>query len=155
MIVPLSSPPVTRVFDSAPAAREAILALEAAGVSPRAISVMTRLPRDAETLEDATGASDDLEDAAYRSRLREFADWLGRIGSAAVPGLGPVLGTGNLWQDIALGGRGPGSITGALVGAGVAVNHAEDLEKAVFDGKTLVVVHGADDAAKINGLLNR
>jgi hypothetical protein len=126
-------------------ARDSIRALEAAGVDLRDISVVTRSPHDAETLEHDTGASEDLEDAAYRNKLRQFADWLGRVGSAAVPGLGPILGTGDLWQDIAVAGRGRGSITGALVGAGVPVDEAERLEKSVFDGGILVVVHGAYD----------
>jgi hypothetical protein len=153
MIVSLTKLPVTRVFTSSQQARDAILALEAAGVAPRSISVVTRLPHDAESLEHATGASDDLEDAAYRNRLREFADWLVRVGSAAVPGLGAVLGTGDLWQDVAIGGRGPGSITGALVGAGVPVEKADRLEKAVFEGKILVVVHGTEDPARVNSAL--
>jgi hypothetical protein len=134
--------PATRVFASYEQAREAIRALEAAGVQARAISVVTRSPRDAETLEHDTGASDQLEDAAYRNRLEEFVDWLGRVGSAAVPGLGSVLGTGDLWQDVHLAGRGRGSITGALVGAGIPVDEAEQLERSVFGGQILVVVQG-------------
>lgn len=153
MITSLPKPPVTRVYDSAPRAREAIQALETAGIASRSISVVTRSPRDAEKLEHDTGASDDLEDAAYRTRLREFADWLSRVGSAAVPAFGAVLGTGDLWQDVAIGGRGPGSITGALVGAGLPVNEADELEKAVFSGKILVVVHGPEDAASVQHAL--
>jgi hypothetical protein len=153
MIMTLATAPVTRAFKSSQQARDAILALAGAGVPPRSISVVSRSPRDAETLEHATGASDDLEDAAYRSRLREFVDWLGRVGSAAVPGLGAVLGTGDLWQDVAVGGRGRGSIAGALVGAGVGVDEAERLDKAVFDGKTLVVIHGAFDVGQVTRVL--
>ena len=141
------APPVTRVFDSYHEARDAIAALENAGVDPRAISVLTRSPRDAETLEHDTGVSDDLEDASvHRGRLEHFVDWLGRVGSAAVPGFGAVLGTGDLWQDIRVAGSGRGSITGALVGCGVPVDDAARLEQAVLDGQILVVVHGASDA---------
>jgi hypothetical protein len=149
MIMPLTQAPVTRVFTSSQQAREAILALEAGGVPPRSISVVTRLPRDTDRLEHDTGVSDDLEDAAYRNRLRDFVDWLGRVGGAAFPAFGSVLGTGDLWQDVAVGGRGPGSITGALVGAGVAVDEAQRLEKAVFDGRILVVVHGVDNPSSV------
>jgi hypothetical protein len=140
--------PLTWIFTTSQEARKAILALEAAGVPSRSISVVTRVPRDAESIEHDTGASDDLEDAAYRGRLTEFVDWLGRLGGAAVPGFGSVLGTGNLWQDVARAGRGRGSITGALVGVGVAVDEAERLEKAVFKGATLVVVHGTFDPSR-------
>jgi hypothetical protein len=145
--------PVTRVFTSSSDARKAILALEAAGIAARSISVVSRLPRDAEALEHDTGASDDLEDAAYRNRLIEFVDWLGRIGAAAFPAFGSVLGTGNLWQDVARAGRGKGSITGALVGVGIPVDEAEQLEKSVFDGRILVVVHGAYDPARVTSAL--
>ena len=145
--------PVIRVFDTYHAAEARIRALEAAGIDPRSISVVTRSPRDAETLEHDTGTNDDIEDAAYRNRLTEFVDWLGRVGSAAVPGLGSVLGTGNLWQDIAVAGRGRGSITGALVGSGVPVDGAERLERSVFSGKILVVVHGSFDSATVASVL--
>jgi hypothetical protein len=144
------------VFDRFPDARDAIHALEAAGVDARAISVVTRSPRDAETLEHDTGASDDLEDASVdRGRLEQFVDWLGRVESVAVPGFGAVLGTGDLWQDIQVAGSGRGSITGALVGCGVQVDDAARLEQAVFEGKILVVVHGAQDAAAIQRALTR
>ena len=148
-----ATPPTARVFDSYREAEVAIRALEAGGIDPPCISVVTRSPRDAETLEHDTGASDDLEDASYRSRLEDFVDWLGRLGGAAVPGFGAVLGTGNLWQDIALGGKGRGSITGALVGAGVPVEQADALEDAVFAGRILVVVHGAYDPAAVQRVL--
>jgi hypothetical protein len=148
------SPPLTRVFTSYQAAREAIRALEVAGVDPGSISVLTRSPHDAETLQHDTGASDDLEDAAlHRGRLTEVVDWLGRVESAAVPSFGAVLGTGNLWQDIQLAGSGRGSITGALVGCGVPVDEAAQLEQAVFDGYILVVVHGETAVAAASRVL--
>jgi hypothetical protein len=146
--------PVTHVFTNAQAAREAILALQANGVDPRTISVVTRLPRDAETLGHSTGASDDLEDASlHRGRLAQFVDWLGKVESATVPGFGAVLGTGNLWQDVQLSGSGRGSITGALVGTGIAVDEAAQLEAAVYSGQVLLVVHGAYDPATVNRIL--
>ena len=142
---------VTRIFASASEAREAIHALEAAGVKHRAISVVTSAPRDARSLERDTGASDDLEYVSRgRLRLAQFFDWLGQVESAAVPGFGAVLGTGDLWQDVALSGSGRGSITGALVGAGVPVDEAASLEQAVLSGQVLVVVHGAYDPAIVN-----
>ncbi|MBV9894953.1 MAG: general stress protein [Chloroflexi bacterium] len=145
---------ITRLFASSQAAREAIVALQASGVDPRAVSVVTRLPRDAATLQTATGANDDLEDAAlHRGRLAQFVDWLGKVESATVPSFGAILGTGNLWQDVQLAGSGRGSITGALVGCGVPVDEAAQLEQAVFDGQVLVVVHGAYDQATVSRVL--
>jgi hypothetical protein len=142
-----ANPPVARVYSSHQAARDAIRALQAAGVHSRAISVVTRSPAEADTLEHDTGASEDLEHASHRDRLTEFVDWLGRVGGVAVPGFGSVLGTGDLWRDISPAGSGRGSITGALVGVGVPVDEAADLERAVFSGQILVVVHGRYDAA--------
>jgi Heat induced stress protein YflT len=144
---------ITRLFASSQTAREAIVALQASGVDPRAISVVTRLPKDAEQLGD-TGANDDLEDAAlHRGRLAQFVDWLGKVESATVPGFGAILGTGNLWQDVQLAGSGRGSITGALVGCGVPVDEAAELEQAVFSGQVLLVVHGAYDPAIVTRVL--
>ena len=145
---------VTRLFTSYQQAREAIRALEAAGVSPKSISVVTRSPRDAETLEQDTGISDRIEDASvHRSRLQQFVDWLGRVESVAVPGFGAILGTGDLWQDVQVSGSGRGSITGALVGAGVPVDSAASLERAVLEGQILVVVHGVYDPATVQRVL--
>jgi hypothetical protein len=145
---------VTRLFTSYQQARDAIRALEAAGVSPKSISVVTRSPRDAETLEHDTGASDRIEDASLdRSRFQQFVDWLGQVESVAVPGFGAVLGTGDLWQDVQVAGSGRGSITGALVGAGVPVDAAASLERAVLEGQILVVVHGHYNSAAVQRVL--
>lgn len=145
---------VTRLFPSYQQAREAIRALEAAGVPAQSISVVTRSPRDAETLEEDTGASERLEDVSvHRGRLQQFVDWLGKVESVTVPGFGGVLGTGDLWQDVQRSGSGHGAITGALVGAGIPVDTAASLEQAVLAGQILVVVHGRYDAATVSGIL--
>jgi len=147
-------PPIARTFADHAAACEAILALEAAGLSPADISVVTRTPAEAETLEHDTGASEELEEATqHHHRLTDLVDWLGRVESAAVPGFGAVLGTGDLWQDVSLGGSGRGSITGALVGRGFSVDEAASLEAAVFDGKILVVIQSADHATAARSAL--
>jgi hypothetical protein len=152
--IPESAPPIARTFANHAEARDAILALEAAGLSPADISVVTRTPAEAETLEHDTGASEELEEATqHHHRLADLVDWLGRVESAAVPGFGAVLGTGDLWQDVSLGGRGRGSITGALVGLGFAVDEAANLEAAVFDGRILVVIQRAHDAAAVQSAL--
>lgn len=145
---------MAHTFATHQTAGDAIRALEAAGVDPRSISVVTRLPAEAQTLEHETGASEDLENASHRDRLGQFVDWLGRVGSVAVPGLGPVLGTGDLWRDISIAGSGRGSITGALVGVGLPVDEAADLERAVFQGQILVIVHGAYDPATAERVLH-
>jgi hypothetical protein len=146
--------PVARVFADSQQARAAILALQQGGVDPRAISVVTRSPRDVDALEQATGINDDLEDATvHRGRLAQFVDWLGKFESATVPGFGAILGTGNLWQDVQLAGNGRGSITGALVGTGIPVDEAATLEQAVDSGQVLVVVQGAYDPTVVSRVL--
>src|SRR5260370_28493929 len=132
--IPESAPELARPFATHAEARDAILALEAAGLSPDDISVVTRSPDEAETLEDETGSSEELEQATqHHHRLADLVDWLGRVESAAVPGFGAVLGTGDLWQDVSLAGNGRGSMTGALVGLGLSVDEAANLERAAFD----------------------
>jgi hypothetical protein len=141
-IVATVAPPVTHVFRSYQEARDGIRALEAGGVKAHSISILTRSPEDAELLERDTGASDNLEDASVdRGRFGFLVDWLGRLESATVPGFGAVLGSGNLLQDIQVAGHGHGAITGALVGSGIPVDEAANLEKAVDEGQILVVVH--------------
>ena len=153
---PAAGPPIARVFAQSDQARRAIEALESAGVDAAAISVIARSPGDAETLERATGASEDLEDVTQRRRrLEQFVDWLGRVESVAVPGFGALLVTGDLRQDLSVGGSGRGAITGALVGIGVSVDEAAELERAVYDGHILLVVHGRYDAAAARDVLAR
>jgi hypothetical protein len=146
--------PIARTFATHAEARDAILALEAAGLRPADISVVSRTLAEVETLEHDTGASEELEEATqHHHRLADLVDWLGRVGSATVPGFGAVLGTGDLWQDVSGVGSGRGSITGALVGRGFSVDEAANLEAAVFGGRILVVIHGADDAAAVRSAL--
>lgn len=129
-------------------------ALQAARVSPRCISVIARSPAEADRLERDTGVSEDLEDATqHHHLLADLVEWLGRVESAVVPGFGAVLGTGDLWQDVALAGNGRGSITGALVGLGVSVDVATELEQGVASGQILLVVHGTFDAAAVHSVL--
>lgn len=134
-------PPTTHLYATYQEARDAIRALEASGVKPTAISVLSRMAKAARILDRDTGASDQLEDSVDRGPFGFLVDWLGRFESATVPGFGAVLGTGNLMQDIQVAGPGHGAITGALVGSGVAVDEAARLEKAVDEGQILVVVH--------------
>jgi hypothetical protein len=142
ILSPTVSPlPVTHLYTTYLEARDGIRALEASGVKPSAISVLCRSPKAARMLEHDTGASDTLEDSVDRGRFEFLVDWLGRFESVAVPGFGAVLGSGNLFQDIQVAGRGRGAITGALVGSGLGVDEAARLEKAVDEGQILVVVH--------------
>jgi hypothetical protein len=147
------SAPIVGVFREHLRARNAILALEAAGVDPDAISVLARAPGEARALVVETGASDDLAQDTHSSRLHDVLDWLASYGGA-LPGFSPVAGTGNLGLEVARAQSERGAVTGALVGCGVPVDEAERYENAVLDGRILVVVHGpADDPAAARAAL--
>jgi hypothetical protein len=149
-----AAPAIARAFADYEQAQAAVRALQAAHVSAHSISVIARSPADADRLERDTGVSEDLEDATqHRHRFADLVEWLGRVESAVVPGFGAVLGTGDLWQDVTVGGNGRGSITGALVGLGVSVDEASNLEQAVASGQILLVVHGVFDAAAVHSVL--
>jgi hypothetical protein len=137
-----TTPPSVGVFDGHAAARSAIEALQAAGVPRRAISVLASAQAEAHALGRETGAAEDLERLIQDRPLADLLSWLGRIEGFIVPGYGAVLGTGNLGLDLARPDAKRGSVTGLLVGVGISVDEAANLEQAVFDGKILVVAHG-------------
>jgi hypothetical protein len=133
--------PIVGVFREHTQARDAILALETAGIEPESISVLARAPGEARSLDLETGASRDLEDVTSRHRVHDVLDWLASLGGA-LPGFGPVAGTGNLGLDVARASSDRGAVTGALVALGVSVDEAERYEGLVLAGQILVVVHG-------------
>jgi hypothetical protein len=141
------------VFVDRDHAREAIVALEHAGVEPEAISVLARTPAEARSLERETGASDELGNVTGHHRIHNWLDWLASIGGA-MGGFGPVAGTGNLGLQVARSKTDRGAVTGALVGLGAAVDEAERYEAQVHDGKILIVVHGAADPEAAQAALN-
>jgi Heat induced stress protein YflT len=145
--------PVVAAFDRHDDARSAIHALEAAGIEPRAISVVTGSRDEARRLERETGAAAGLEDDVRDHPLRDVFDWLGSIETAVVPGFGGVLWTGKLSPEIGRGGLERGAITGALVGLGLSVDEAAAREQEVFAGRTLVVVHDPRDLATARTVL--
>jgi hypothetical protein len=131
-----------RVFAGHEQARAAITALEAAGIEARAISVLAPSAAEARALDRETGAAEDLQKAVRAHPLRDLLDWLGRIEAVAVPGFASVLATGDLGLHLARSSPARGAITAALVDLGVPVDEAAQLERAVHDGRILVVVHG-------------
>jgi hypothetical protein len=135
--------PLVRAYAEPEQARAAIESLLKAGVPADEISILARSTAEAEQIERATGASDDLESSTERPhRFGDALSWLGRVESWVVPGFGSVLGSGNVWQDIAPPADSRGAITGLLVGLGIDVDTAERYEQAVARGELLLVVHG-------------
>jgi hypothetical protein len=147
-----SSVPIVGVFREHTQARDAILALEAAGIEPDAISVLVRSSTEASSLEGETGASGDLEADTRNSRLHDILDWLASYGGA-LPGFSPVAGTGNLGLEVARARSERGAVTGALVGRGVPVDEAERYEEAVLAGQILVIIDGTDDSSAARAAL--
>lgn len=147
-----TSDPIVGVFREHGAARDAILGLEAAGIEPEAISVLARAPGEARSLDLETGASRDLEGVTSTHRVHDVLDWLASIGGA-LPGFGPVAGTGNLGLHVARAQSDRGAVTGALVGLGLAVDDAERYEAEVLAGHILVVVHGTANPAAARSAL--
>jgi hypothetical protein len=146
------STPIIGVFAEYSLARDAILALEAAGIEPEAISVLARKPGEARSLDDETGASRDLEGVTSSHRVHDVLDWLASLGGA-LPGFGPVAGTGNLGWQVARAQSDRGAVTGALVGLGVSADEAQRFEELVLAGQILVVVHGTADPSAARAAL--
>src|ERR1700694_3001625 len=117
--MPPDSTPIVGVFREHAEARDAILALEVAGIEPESISVLARAPGEARSLDLETGASRDLEGVTTSHRMHDVLDWLASIGGA-LPGFGPVAGTGNLGLDLARARSGRGAVTGAAGGLGLS-----------------------------------
>jgi hypothetical protein len=137
---PRAGSPIVGVYAEHGQARDAILALESAGIEPEAISVLARAPGEARSLDLETGASRDLEGVTATHRVHDVLDWLASIGGA-LPGFGPIAGTGNLGLDVARAQSERGAVTGALVGLGLSADEAERYEELVLAGQILVVVH--------------
>jgi hypothetical protein len=144
--------PIIGAFSDHARARDVILALEGAGIEPDAISVLARAPGESRSLDDETGASRDLEGVTTSHRVHDVLDWLASIGGA-LPGFGPVAGTGNLGLHVARAQSARGAVTGALVGLEVPVDEAERYEELVMAGQILVVVHGTADPAAARAAL--
>src|ERR1700694_1188084 len=132
--MPPDSTPIVGVFGQHAVARDAILALEAAGIEPEAISVLARAPGEARSLDLETGTSRDLEGVTTSHRMHDVLDWLASIGGA-LPGFGPVAGTGNLGFQVARAQSNRGAVTGALVGLGVSADEAQHFEEQVLAGQ--------------------
>ena len=105
-----SSTPIVAAFGDHTLARDAILGLESAGIEPDAISVLARAAGEARSLDLETGASRDLEGVTTSHRVHDVLDWLASIGGA-LPGFGPVAGTGNLGLEVARARTGRGAVT--------------------------------------------
>lgn len=163
---------VTRLFDSHHEALDAVSKLEAAGVSPEKISIVSNNAENwhagtAGPLGDRNGDGDnDVADGAGKGAatgglLGAGAGVLAGLGMLAIPGLGPVVAAGWL-ASTAVGaavGAAAGGATGGLLGALKEAGHSDEeanvYSEGVRRGGTLVSVQAdAVDAARLQSILD-
>ena len=140
---------VSRVYDSYGQAREAVRAVEAAGVPSSEVSLIAN--------KHVSAAHADVNEVSDTA-LGGGAGLLAGLGLLAIPGLGPVVAAGWLASTaaVAAAGAAAGGIVGALVDAGEPAEHANVYSESVRRGGTLVTARVAEqDAARIQEILDR
>ncbi|MFN8556955.1 MAG: hypothetical protein U0531_06250 [Dehalococcoidia bacterium] len=147
---------VVATFPDLEAARDAITALERAGVDGNRISLLGRQAQEAKTDPDTSGRDARVSaDVAKAGALGTAAGTVGGglvgllAGAAAfgIPGIGPVVGIG-IWAATA-GGAGVGAAIGGLVAGTAALNQSDSNELTYHEplraGHALVAVHADDE----------
>jgi heat induced stress protein YflT len=148
---------VTKVYDSYSQARQAVVDLEAAGISSSNISLVAN-KYVSEQYEDVDDVSEAATGAGLGALVGGTAGLLAGLGLLAIPGIGPVVAAGWLASTVlgvAAGGA-TGGIIGALVDAGEPEEHAHVYSEAVRRGGTLVSVKAEDqDVSRVQSILAR
>jgi len=148
---------VSRVYDTYPQARNAVAAIETAGVPSGEISLVAN-KYVSEKYAEVDDASKAGTGAGIGGLVGGGAGLLAGLGMLAIPGLGPVVAVGWL-ASLAVGaaaGAAAGGLVGALVSAGTSEDHAHVYSESVRRGGTLVSARVADkDATRIQGILDR
>ena len=148
---------VSRVYDTYSQARNAVTAVEAAGVPTSEVSLVAN-KYVSEKYADVEEVSAPATGAGIGGVVGGGAGLLAGLGLLAIPGLGPVVAAGWLAATAvgAAAGAATGGLVGALVGAGVSHGEAEVYSESVRRGGTLVSVRVADgDASRIRAILDR
>lgn len=152
---------LSRVYDTYAQARNAVSAVEAAGVPSSEVSIVAN-KYVSEKYADVTEVSKAGEGAGTGAGIGGAvgggAGLLAGLGLLAIPGLGPVVAAGWL-AALAVGavaGAATGGLVGALIGAGIPDDHAHVYSESVRRGGTLVSVRVEDaDASRIQAILDR
>ena len=147
---------VSRVYDTHVQAREAVNAIEKAGVPSSEISLVAN-----KHVSDRYADVDDVSKAGTGAGVGGVvgggAGLLAGLGLLAIPGLGPVVAVGWL-ASLAVGaaaGAAAGGLVGALVSAGTSDDHAHVYSESVRRGGTLVSARVDDTAAaRIQAILD-
>ena len=140
---------VSRVYDTYSQARNAVTAVEAAGVPTSEVSLVAN-KYVSEKYADVEEVSAPATGAGIGGVVGGGAGLLAGLGLLAIPGLGPVVAAGWLAATAvgAAAGAATGGLVGALVGAGVSHGEAEVYSESVRRGGTLVSVRVADGDAE-------
>lgn len=146
---------VSRVYDTYAQARNAVTAVEAAGVPTSEVSLVAN-KYVSDKYADVDEVSAPAKGAGIGGAIGGGAGLLAGLGLLAIPGLGPVVAAGWLASTAvgAAAGAATGGIVGALVDAGVDREHADVYSESVRRGGTMVTVRARDeDAGRIDSLL--
>jgi hypothetical protein len=162
---------ISRLYNSYPEAREAVLNLEAAGVKHGDISVLASnadnwysADRKAGTFPDRDlDRKDDRAEAAgagagVGAAVGGAAGLLAGLGLMAIPGVGPVVAAGWLAATLtgAVAGGETGGIIGALTQAGVGKEEADLYAEGLRRGGAVVSARVAEaDAPRLQALMDR
>jgi len=152
---------LSRVYDTYAQARNAVSAIEAAGVPSSEVSIVANkyVSDKYADVSDVSKASEGAgTGAGIGGAVGGGAGLLAGLGLLAIPGLGPVVAAGWL-AALAVGavaGAATGGLVGALIGAGIPDDHAHVYSESVRRGGTLVSVRVDDgDASRIQAILDR
>ena len=148
---------LTALFDTYASAADAVSKLEAAGVSPDGISIVSNDPAHRRFLAEADENSGTATGASLGTVLGGGAGLLAGLGLLAIPGLGPVVAAG--WLAATLVGAGVGAAAGGVVGAltdaGVDHTDAHAYAEGVDRGGTLITVRaGETESARVAEILD-
>jgi len=148
---------VSRSYERHAQAREAVHAIEKAGIATADVSLIASgNPRSTDNVQ-GEAVSDLATGAGIGGVVGGGAGLLAGLGLLAIPGLGPVVAAG--WLAAAAAGAAAGATTGGLVGAlidaGVNEDEAAVLRDSVRQGGTLVSVRVPDDeVGRLEALLS-
>jgi hypothetical protein len=148
---------VSRVYDTYAEARNAVTAIEAAGIPDSEVSLVAN-KYVSDKYADVKEVSAPATGAGVGGVVGGGAGLLAGLGLLAIPGLGPVVAAGWLAATAvgAAAGAAAGGLVGALVGAGVSDTDAHVYSESVRRGGTLVSARVADgDAGRIQAILDR
>jgi len=148
---PFAAYNVVVAFDDSKDAREAVLALERAGIDGAKLSYLGIEPSAEQTTDERT-AELDHEELSFVARGTAKGGSLGTLGGAAlggaimlIPGIGPVVGAGVL--GAALGGGFFGGVVGGIWGGFNRMGASQAWDEVFHDieeGLVLVGVHTDD-----------